>query len=83
MTKSETMSSETEAAKSESNTPPTLHDPDSYGIFRSEFSASEQRELLHEDTYAQTRVCLILTALIAIGMCLAILSVMLVAFFQL
>ena len=60
--------------------PPELWDPSRFGKFRSEFSAAEQQELLHEDTDAQTQVCMILTALIAIGLVLAGISVVLIAY---
>ena len=60
--------------------PPQLWEASRYEVFRSSFSASEQQQLLHDDTDAQTKVCMILTALIVIGVLLAAISVLLITF---
>ena len=73
------MEQETQEQTNESS-PPEIWDASSFEIFQKQFTPSEQRELLHEDLYAQTRVSAILAALICIGMFLAIISVLLIVF---
>ncbi len=73
------MNQDTQEQKNDS-TPPEIWNASSFEIFQNRFSPAEQRELLHEDLDAQTRVSAILAALICIGMVLAIISVLLIAF---
>jgi hypothetical protein len=74
------MNQDTAQDQTPDSSPPEIWNAGSFEIFQKQFSPAEQRQLLHEDLYAQTRVSAILAALICIGMLLAILSVLLIVF---